>query len=248
MSARARPAPPAVPEDPTVDQSVVADDDTYDDVDDTSAGDVAIAPRLDKYGAGAGIAYALTGFFASWLLAVGRITPTDSSETIARHLVDIRGRLSAGILLSLLSLFFLLVFVAWLHRWLREIEGERGWLANLALMGGVLVAAATSIVVVLTLGLTTLDDYGAETVIGRTLLTLHWQAIAIAWVPTALLIGSVSVIGSRTGRLPRWLSMSGIAIAVGLLIPFLAFLPFLVSNLWIGMLAVFLLQRARGRI
>jgi hypothetical protein len=242
------------PDDPTVDQPLLAPDtgadrreDDYDE-DDTYPGDVAITPRLDKYGAGAGIAYALLGFFATWLLAVGSITPTDSSETIARHLLDVRGRLSAGVLLTLLSLFFLLVFVAWLHRWLRDIEGERGWLANLALAGGVLMAVAAMIVVVLTLGLTTLDDYGPETVIGRTLLTLQWQAIAIAWVPTALLIGSVSVIGSRSGQLPRWLSVSGTAIAVGLLIPFLAFLPFLVSNLWIGMLALFLLQRSRGRM
>lgn len=204
--------------------------------------------RFDKIGAGAGIAYALVGFFASWLMTVGRVDPTNSSTVIAKRLVEVRGRLSAGALLTLFSLFFLLVFAAWLHRWLREAEGERGWLATLALAGAVLMAATVSIVVVLTIALTALGDYGGDAVVARTLLTLQWQALFVSFAPTAAFVGATSLIGSGTGQLPRWLSLSGVVIAFGLLIPFLAFVPFILSSLWTGLLAVFLLQRTRGRM
>lgn len=204
--------------------------------------------RLDRFGAAAGIAYALLGFVGSWLLPIGRVEPTDSAEVIARELVAERGRVSAGILLTLFSLFFLVVFVSWLHSWLREAEGEGGWLATLAFAGGVLLVAMLSIVIVLEFAFTVLEDYGPDPVIARTLLVLQWQVIAIVFVPAAAFIGGTSMVGSTSGQLPRWLSFSGMAIALGLLIPPLAFLPFLLSNLWTGLLAVFLFQRARGRV
>jgi hypothetical protein len=135
--------------------------------------------------------------------------------------------------------------VAWLHRWLRDVEGRGGWLATLALIGGVLMVAAMSLVVLLAVAGTVLEDYGPDPVIARTLLVLQWQAVAISFIPTAAFVGAVSLIGQGAGVLPKWLTYSGVAIALGLLLPPIAFLPFLLSTLWTGMLAVLLLQRAR---
>ncbi len=203
------------------------------------------AARFERLGNWAGVAYAVLGFIGSSLLPIGKVGPEDSAAEIARQLADDRGRVSAGILLTMLSLFFLLVFLSWLHRYLRDAEGEGGWLATLALIGGALLVAMLLVVVLLSIASTVLESYGPDPVIARTILLLQWQAVAIAFVPAAAFVGGTGLVGYTTGALPRWLSISGLALAVGLLVPPLAFLPFLISTLWTGMLAVFLLQRAR---
>ncbi len=208
-------------------------------------------PPTGRYGrlaALAGILYAVVGFVGWSLLPAGRVEPNDPAAEVARQLVEDRGRISAGILLTLFSLFFLVVFVSWLHRWLRDAEGEGGWLATLALVGGVLLAAMLSVVTLLSIAATVLEGYGDDPVIARTLLVLQWQAVAVAFVPSAAFVGGVALVGHTTGYLPRWLNYSGLVIAVGLLIPPVAFLPFLLSSLWTGMLAVMLLQRSRFRL
>lgn len=195
-----------------------------------------------------GVAYALIGVVGPSLLSVGSVRPTDSASEIAEELIDQRGRISAGILLTLFGLFFFVVFLAWLYRWLRDAEGPGGWMANVALIGGILLVAMLSIVIVLTIAVTVLDDYGPDPVIARTLMVLQWQAMAVAFVPTAAFVGGTAFVGHATGVLPRWLNYSGIAIAMGLLIPPLAFLPYLLSSVWTGMLAIMLLQRSRFRL
>ncbi len=219
-----------------------AEPDLSDEDGSTEGPDLARAGRLAP---AAGIVYALLAFLGSSLLPIGRAEPEDEAAAVARQFTEVRGRVSAGVLLMLFSLFFLLVFVAWLHRWLREIEGRGGWLATLALIGGVLMVATMSLVMLLSIAGTVLDDYGADPVIARTLLVLQWQAVAVSFVPTAAFIGATSLVGQAAQVLPKWLTYSGVAIAIGLLIPPVAFLPFLLSTLWTGMLAVLLLQRIR---
>ncbi|MGH9280439.1 MAG: hypothetical protein ACRD12_20385, partial [Acidimicrobiales bacterium] len=152
----------------------------------------------------------------------------------------------AGILLTLFSAFFLLVFVSWLHRWLRQAEGEGGWLATLAFGGGVLLVGSLLVVLVLSLASTVIDDYGPDPVIARTLLTVRLWAVAITFVPAASFVGATGVIGWRSGWLPRWMSYAGMALAAGMLIPPLAYFPFLLSTIWTGMLGVTLIQQGRA--
>jgi hypothetical protein len=202
-------------------------------------------PRFERLGPAAGVAYALLSFVGSSLLPIGRVDPDDTASVIARQLANDRGRVSAGVLLTLFSLFFLLVFVAWLQRWLRDVEGPRGWLATAAFAGGVLMVGMLLVVVLVHLGGTVLESYGADAVIARTLLVLQWQAVVIVFVPTAVFVGATSLIGMADELLPKWLSYTGVAIALGLLLPPVAFFPFILSTLWTGMLAVVLLQRTR---
>jgi len=201
-----------------------------------------------RIGAWAGVLYALVGFVGSSLLPVGEVDPTNTAGEIAAQLADRRGTISVGILLTLFSLFFLILFVAWLHRWLREAEGEDGWFSTVSLIGGVLQVGMLSLLVALSIAATVLEDYGPDAVIARTLLVLQWQAIAVVFLPTAAFVGGASLVGYTSGQLPRWLCYAGIGIAVGLLVPPLAYLPFLLSSLWTGFLAVFLLQRSRGSV
>jgi hypothetical protein len=201
-------------------------------------------PRL---GAASGVAFALLAILGSSLLAVGDVEPTDAAGAIAERFTDVRGTVSLGILMTLFAVFFLMVFVAYLHRWLRTVEGERGWLATLGLIGGVLLVGMLSVVLLLSIAATVLGDYGDDPVVARTLLVLNWQALALAFMPAAAFIGAVSLIGVGPGRLPRYLTYSGLALAAGLLVPPVAPLPYLFSTLWIGMLAVTLLTRAGPR-
>ena len=237
------------PEPAPVDDEV-APIDEIDEADDEDVGGEFVPangrPPFSRLGPGSGISYAVLSFIGSSLLQVGTVDPTSASDAIAREMVEQRGRVSGGILLTLFSLFFLTVFVSWLHHWLRDVAPRSDrWLATLSLVGGVLMVAMTSVVVVIAIGSTVLDDYGPDPVIARTLLTLQWQALAVVFVPTAAFVGATGVLAYTSRVLPRWLAYSGMVIGVGLLIPPLAFLPFLFSSLWIGMLGIVLLQRAR---
>lgn len=210
------------------------------------AGSLAAIPSA-RLGAGAGVVFALLSFLSASLLAVGEVRPADPSAEVAARFVEQRGPVSAGIVLSLLSLFFLLAFVAFVHRWLRTVEGEGGWIATLALAGGVLMVAALMLGVMVAVGGTVLDDYGDDPVLARMLLVLGWQAQAVAYVPTAAFLGGVALVGARSGELPRWITTPGLVLAAGLLLIPVAFLPFLFSTLWIGMVAVTLLTRLGPR-
>jgi len=195
-----------------------------------------------------GLAYALLGILGASLLPVGTVDPEDPAADIARELADQRGRISAGILLTLLSLFCFMVFLAWLWRWLGDAEGAQAWVANVTLVGGILLAGMLLVITLLSIAATVLDDFGPDPVIARTLLVLQWQAVAVAFVPAAAFVGGTAFVGHQGGVLPKWLNYSGFAIALGLLIPPLAFFPYLLSSLWTGMLAIMLLQRSRFRL
>lgn len=200
--------------------------------------------HASRMGAGSGVIFALLSFVGSALLGAGDVEPADPAADIAARFVDQRGSVSLGIFLTLVSLFFLLVFVAYLHRWLRMVEGEDGWYATLALAGGVLLVGALLLGVLVAVSTTVLEDYGADPVIARTLLVLGWQGVALAFVPASAFVGSVSLVGVRSGALPRWLCTSGLVLACGLLVIPVAFIPFLFSTLWTGLVAVTLLTRA----
>ncbi len=239
---RQRPQPRVVEEE--IDDSLA---EAASGADEDEEGDEAYvrAARYDRLGPWAGIAYAVLGFVGSSLLPIGKVRPEDSAADIAKQLADVRGKVSAGILLTMLSLFFLLVFLSWLHRYLRDAEGEGGWLSTLALIGGTLLVVTLLVVLLLSIASTVLESYGPDPVIARTILLLQWQAVAIAFVPAAAFVGGTGLVGYTTGALPRWLSLSGLVLAAGLLLPPLAYLPFVLSTLWTGMLAVFLIQRSR---
>jgi hypothetical protein len=249
-SARTRPVgPDPVPLDEP-DGEVDEYDDDADEFDDEDEDDRDRDPsahfwRLNRLAPAAGVAYALIGFVGASLLPIGDVEPEDPASQVAARFAEDRGRISAGILLTMLSLFFLMVFVAWLHRWLRDVEGRGGWLATLAAIGGTLMAGMMLVVVMLSIAGTVLEGYGDDPVIARTLIVLQWQAVAVVFIPTAVFIGATSMVGLASGEIPKWLTYSGLAIALGLLLPPIAFLPFLFSTMWTGLLAVLMLQKAR---
>lgn len=199
-----------------------------------------------KWGAGAGVVFALLSFVSSSFLGIGDVRPADPAADIAEAFVDARGRLTLGLLLTLLSLFFLLVFVAYLHRWLREQEGDRGWLSTLALGGGLLAVGGLLVALMVPFAGTVLEDYGDDEVIARTLLVLGRQAAVITLVPLSALLGATSLVAARSGGLAKWITSSGMVLAVGLLLVPVSLIAYLFSTLWIGLVAVTLLSKARA--
>lgn len=200
-----------------------------------------------RFGAGAGVAFSLLAFLASSSLAVGNIQLSDPSAEIAAKFVDARGRVSLGVILTLLSLFFLLVFVAFIHRWLRGLEDDDGWMSTLALGGGLLLVAMLLMVLLVPVAGTILDDYGGDPVIARTLMVLGRQALAVAFVPAAAFVGSVALVARSAGALPRWMTTTGLVLGGGMLVPPVAAYPYLFATLWIGIVAVTLLTRVSPR-
>lgn len=205
------------------------------------AGGPASAPGESRFGAGSGVLFALLSFLSSSMLAVGEVESTDSAADIAARLVETRGRVTLGVILTLLSLFFLLVFVSYLYSWLRSLEGRSGWLANVAYGGGLLTVASVGVSVLISFSGAALDDYGGSPEVAKMLLLLDERSEVVAIVPLAALMGATALVAARAGDLPRWLTTSGMLLAASLLL--LPLPPLLFSTLWLGLLAITLLSR-----
>ena len=143
----------------------------------------------------------------------------------------------------LLGGFFLLWFVGTLRAHLSLAEGGAGRLASIAFGGGVAdtsllwAAAATDLVAALRV-----DENGE---IDPEVATVYWDLGTILFgvaapVGMAVLLGASAVAAFRFGALPIWLGGLGALIAVGCLIPPIAFIVIIVSFFWVAVTGIVL--------
>lgn len=176
--------------------------------------------------------------------------PTDSSESIATALSEVRDDARLGVLFGILGAFFLIWFFAYLRSYLQSYEGRDGWISSVAFGGGLV---ATSLLLVsdsVVLAATETAAYAQDPVIAKVFLTHGWNYFYVVSPPLMAVVAAASLIGVRFGALPRWLAISGF---VFLVLPFLAGagLGALLGLLWILVASVVLTVRgmhSRGRI
>src|SRR5688500_1691947 len=95
---------------------------------------------LDRIAALSGIV--AVGLVVAYLaVAAQDLYPEDPSSVIATALADNRDSLKTAGYLGLAAAFALLWFIGYLHGHLRRAEGGGGWLASVALAGGVTAVA-----------------------------------------------------------------------------------------------------------
>lgn len=145
--------------------------------------------------------------------------PTDSSSVVAGALLQVRDDARLGAVFSLLGSFFLIWFVAYLHRHLRRYEGADEWMASAAYGGGLITVALLLVSTSITFAATEITNYGNEPVIARVFLTHGWNYFYVVSPAAMALVAASSVSALRFRSLPRWLSVLGLIMLVA---PFLA--------------------------
>jgi len=206
---------------------------------------------LARLGAAGGIAYAGLIVVAGQIGPAAGIPATSASpDAIGAYISNHPPSAAqwAGVYLEVLALLAFVVFVGYLWRVLRDAERDGGWLAGVALSGGLLSAAIKLGSLPAALAALYRADDGISSQVATALIDMNNIAFALTWAPTALMLSATAGVALRTGVLPRWLGWSGIAIAVGLLasLPFAASADpptFLLALIWIVAASVVLVRR-----
>ena len=161
--------------------------------------------------------------FSVVLLIVGlALTPAhapnsiSAGATIAQYVGAHRGELLLSYFLTALSVLPFFVFIAALYRLMRRAEGDDGWVALTALMGGIVGAAL--FFVSSSLWATVAYRPGQDPAILRALTDASWITVAFSEVAFATFIGATSFAVLRTRVLPAWSGWVGVPVAVVTLI------------------------------
>lgn len=219
-----------------------------------SEGIVLRRSRSDRVAASGGAAFALlyaAGFVLHGLASGG--DEESRAEVVARYADGGNElRMHVGGLLIGFSVVFLLPFLGRLRAALRESEGPRAVFSTAAVGGGLLLAALAAVSAAVGIAAFSSSDfydaYRVDPDVVLLMQTLSFAALGYALVGGAILVGATSVVGLRTGFLPRWLAVAGLVLAVvlafgewALFVP----LPLLLLLLWLLIVSVVLEARER---
>lgn len=155
--------------------------------------------------------------------------------------------IAIGMMLSLISVFFLAWFLAALHRRLRAAEGADGWISHLGLGGGVatvtLLAAGFA---VNSAGALRAREAGISADVAAIFYDTGLVLVGLAaTVAMAILLAATAVVALRFGGFPRWLGWTSAVLALlGLVTPVSFLLSFLFP-LWVVVVAM-VLTRTRA--
>ena len=117
-------------------------------------------------------------------------------------------------------------------------DGEERGLSIVALVGGVLMAGFLALTNVLSVAVPaseeSLNDYVVNADVAQTFEVASWWSLNFISVAGTLLVGATALAARRTGALPRWLAVTGIAVAVIGLAGFFTWgLSILLEILWL---------------
>jgi hypothetical protein len=157
----------------------------------------------------------------------------------------------AGRVLVVLGFTAFVVFVAFLHRSLREADGQSGWLPTLALDAGLLYSAVVFAAQPPRMIVTYRGDALSPELV-RTLEDLNGGGFVASGLLLGLFCATASHIARRRGVLPRWLGWFGAAAGwlalvsgvVGMAEPDLYLpVPFLACLVWTASVSILLTVR-----
>jgi hypothetical protein len=189
---------------------------------------------IDRIGGLAGIGAAIYVLFLPgcvcdlWLSESGpgiEIAPETPTAEIARSFIANAEAARTGAYIGLIAIFLLVVFFARLHGALRAAAGPRAWLPSVALVGGILMAAAMTFEVGLGFAASELGDYGNETEVLRFFPLWGWNAAALMAPPFALALFGTTFVAWSTHAFPQWYRWTSTVLMILLLLISAAGLP-----------------------
>ena len=168
----------------------------------------------------------------------------DPVQEIVDHYVDNKDSIMVGSLISVVAVFFFLVFASYLRNVLRAAPGEDGLLANVAFAGAIILAVGAAIDQTIYFALAeTVDEIEPSSV----------QALQALWdndfIPFVIGAGSFLLASGLSivlhGSLPKWLGWIGILLGVVAFTP-AGFVGFIGGALWILIASILMAMRARN--
>ncbi len=178
-------------------------------------------------------------------------SPDQDSAVIASLFTENRADMELGTRFQIAGIVFMIFFVAYLYQRIRNAESGRGWIATVVLGGGLAYVAVMLIFIAVNLAIGSIDDYGDDTAVARTLAALTWDVVELLGAPLVAFIAGISVACLRYGIAPRWFGFAGLPLALAMLVgpvPYLGevhWFGFLLFWLWILALAIYLVIRPR---
>ncbi|NGO12319.1 hypothetical protein G5C60_33130 [Streptomyces sp. HC44] len=190
------------------------------------------------------LAVALT--VVSFLL-IGDTPDVDSSgREVRTYYEDHEAQTAVSLYLLVLAGAFFVFFAAHLARAVRDAAPRDDWTHRVVLAGGVLIAAGFWVAAGFALALMDLADESAAS--DDTMQTLNAitedffipfvGGMALMLLAAGLAAARVSVTG-----LPRWLGWTGFALGVLTFVPWVGFVTFMLSGLWVIVASVLLARR-----
>jgi hypothetical protein len=208
---------------------------------------------LDRLALSGGAAFAVLMLVGNGLTEAD--APTEESPAAAHAYFALlrTGSHRLGLGMELLGLSLLVVFLAKLHAVLRDAEGPRSWLPQLALSGGlVTVAVKLATASTVLVGLAVEDLPGEQALLVQ---RLGDAGFLVSAITSGLLVLGAAGSALASGVLPRW--FAGLGLAVGLLAVLGSLAPssldgtpgvagFLLGLLWVLVTSVLLAARRSG--
>lgn len=142
-----------------------------------------------------------------------------------------------------LSVPFLVFFTSILYRAIRA-AGGRGRLATAAFGGGVLSAAGFAVAASIHLALAAAGDKASTLSTTQTLNVLDNMCFIpfVSGLGIMLLAAGLATL-RYGGVLPRWLGRAGVIVGIAIFIPFVGFVAFGLSGIWVLVASIVLYQR-----
>ena len=162
----------------------------------------------------------------------------------AQHSHQVRG--VVGFFVFFAGILFLLAFLGSLRERLLAVEGESGRLTALAFGAGIASLPLSGVSMLLAFAASFTSGESSKFQLDpntyRLLSTTSYFAWVAALIVSAVVVWATSALALRTGVLPRWYGLLGIAAGIVQLFGLFLF-PFLVWWLWIVVTAVLLVTR-----
>jgi hypothetical protein len=183
----------------------------------------------------AGIAFALLAVAGN---ALQGSTPAlhGDAGAVVRFYADASTQIAVAMMVSLISVFFLTVFLAALGSALRQVEGDEGWAGRMASGGGHIACALLAGGFALNAaGALRAADGGA--IDPGSAVVFYDGGLALAGlaapVGIAVLLAGTALVTIGSGTLPRWFGWASAVLAVlGIVTP-VSFLLMLVFPVWV---------------
>ncbi|BAW07721.1 conserved hypothetical protein [Nocardia seriolae] len=144
----------------------------------------------------------------------GPVSPDDAKATVIDHYTENHDALLTQSMLFLAAAALYLWFLAALHAYQAEAEGDAGHMANVAFGAGITWVAINMIAQAFQVGLAQADRYGAEPALIATMNAVF----TIAALPLAVMLAAVAVVTLRHRAFPVWLGWIAIVAAAAQLL------------------------------
>jgi hypothetical protein len=158
------------------------------------------------------------------------------AEAVVRFYSDSPTLIAVAMMVSLISVFFLTVFLAAFGSVLRKVEGEDGWASRTASGGGVVACALLAGGFALNAAGALRAGAGGE-IAPDSAVVFYDGGLALsglaAPIGMAVLLAGTAVVTLSTGALPRWFGWASAVLAVlGVVTP-VSFLLMLLFPVWV---------------